>query len=132
MKRYSVHEYPLGGLLSGVFFDRMHDGYEGKDSKGGIIVFPEDMAFVDSSIAKKMRSKGNYFIGRTASKDGTVFSEKSICIEVGDMYPGNMMLLAMTYCRIYQRTVLLKDCNDKKVYSVKYNEIIDIRKYLVA
>lgn len=132
MKRYNVHEYPFGGLFSGVLFNRTQGLYAGKDRKGGIIVFPEDMTFVDISVAKKMCSEGNYFIGRTTTKDGTVFSETSICLDLRDMYPENMMLLAMTYSRMYHRTVLLKNFYNKRIYSVKYNEIIDIRKYIAA
>ena len=132
MKRYSVHEYPLRGFFSGMLYNRIHGVYTHKNGKGGLIVFPEDMTFVDNTVPEGMRSEGSYFTGRTVSKDGTAFSDMSICIDVRDMPSGHMMSLAMKYSRMYHRTVLLKDCDGKRVYSVKFNEVIDMREHLAA
>ena len=123
MKRYKVREFPCKGPFSSslILYHQLKDSLCAKLGKGGIIVFPEDMMDVDTSIVKGKCEQTEILSGRFTAKDGTIYSGTSICIIAREYSSGWLMSLAMKYSRMYGKTVLLKDFEDRRLFSVHFN-----------
>ena len=123
MKRYEVNEYNCKGIFSAsrYLYFMLRDTYKMKDRKGGIIVFPEGWRNIDTSFVKGQCREKYLIYGTHVLKDGTKFSDTSICLDVRDYSSGDLMSLALKYSRITGQTIILKDFEDKRMYNIHFN-----------
>ena len=123
MKRYSVKTFHnrLPFSSGHRLYNQIEEVFTDKNRRGGVIVFPVELQDFDNSVVEGMCSEGYYFLGEYKTPDGAFFGKTSICIDVRDMASGNLMTLAMKCSRIYHCTVLLKDIDDHRLFTIHYN-----------
>ena len=125
MKRYTVYEYPCKGPFSSSLriYHMLKKSFKNKGKKitGGIIVFPQERMNIDTSFIEGNCREKYLISGVYTAKDGTKFSGTSICLEVDSYSDGDLMSLALKYSRLTGQTILLKDFEDRRLYSIHFN-----------
>jgi len=127
----------LENAQSFVFDEGVHDKqYELKDHRGGIIVFPTDVNVLNGEEGPEKYKKtlsnlfnnnhgkqfysysvGHAFRGKYQSDDGKLFDRKSVTFEINGTSCKSLLKLAELVAKIFdQKTVLVKDLNNNKIY----------------
>lgn len=89
----------------------MPAGQEVPNNKtGGIIVFPQEVSDVQLSGFKDLSwSLGSFFKGRYTGKNGKVYSEDSLCLEITGIPEDSLIKIAEELCKaINQDFALIK------------------------
>lgn len=88
---------------------------EPTDTKGGIIVFPQEVSGV--RLFEDIQYKwilGKFFKGRYTDKNGKVYTEDSLCLEITDISEDLLINIAEELCRtLNQESALIKSYSER-------------------
>ena len=91
------------------------------DKTGGIIVFPQEVTGVRLSEDTQYKwTLGNFFKGRYTDKNGKVYSEDSLCLEITGVTEDSLKEIAEELCRtLNQESALIKSyCERNRILLV--------------
>lgn len=117
--------------------------------RGGIIMLADTINTIESSFDKDIihnvvdnfinndaitnreyigaYSIGNFFKGKYVGKNGDVYDDKSVCVEVDGLSSKSLLKLAETIADNFrQETLLVKDLNKNKIYLRQSTHCLDI------
>jgi hypothetical protein len=85
------------------------------DPKGGIIVFPQEVIDIQLSEYKDLSwSLGRFFKGRYTDKNGKVYSDDSLCLEITGITEASLIEIAEELCKtLNQESALIKSNSER-------------------
>ena len=85
------------------------------DPKGGIIVFPQEEIDIQLAGYKDLSwSLGRFFKGRYTDKNGKVYSDDSLCLEITGITEASLIEIAEELCKtLNQESALIKSNSER-------------------